>query len=168
MENNGAVKHDEGKPRYDLIPPFALDLVAQVMTYGATKYGERNWEKGLKPERLFAALMRHSWAWMRGETIDPETKLPHLAHAAASVMMLIDTLQKDQQKGMTHGEFISKLGPEFPNEVLAEYMGKGVEVTGDPLQELEATRTIKRLQQDKAMDLLPPTYVAPTKKRGPL
>lgn len=160
MENNGAVKHDEGKPRYDLIPPFALDLVAQVMTYGATKYGERNWEKGLKPERLFAALMRHSWAWMRGETIDPETNLPHLAHAAASVMMLIDTLEKEWQvwDGAARCEEsdIAKLGPEIPNEVLAEFLKESSDAA------------IQQPGQEPRPDLLPPSYRLPIKKRGPL
>lgn len=194
MENNEAVKHDEGKPRYDLIPPFALDLVAQVMTYGATKYGERNWEKGLKPERLFAALMRHSWAWMRGETIDPETNLPHLAHAAASVMMLIDTLHKERQLGMTYKEFLDKLGPEIPNEDLAKYLSVSTKLLDVPLETLNPTREGRQQAQEQIVDmnttqqmpvdvlkgynfdrpepnpdLMPPIIAStPLKKRGPL
>ncbi len=52
-------------------------------------YGERNWEKGMCWGRPFAALMRHMWAWMRGEKVDPETGISHLAHAACNIAFLI-------------------------------------------------------------------------------
>ena len=67
------VKFDQQKPRYELIPPEALDALADLYGKGAQKYGDRNWEKGMKPTRIFGALMRHAWAWLRGETHDPET-----------------------------------------------------------------------------------------------
>lgn len=154
MENDEAVKYDEGKPRYDLIPAIGLDYVAQVMTYGATKYGERNWEKGLEPGRLFAALMRHSWAWMRGEIDDPESKLPHLAHAAASVMMLIDTVHKSGSLSLSvsYKQVMEKLGPEIPNEDLNAY--------------LSVDRNLVKPKPNT--DLLLPTYIEPLKRRGPL
>lgn len=84
-----AIKHDAHKPRYDLIPPEALDAFVQVLTYGAEKYEDRNWEKGMPWGRFFAACMRHLWAWWRGETNDPETGLPHLAHACCCIMFLL-------------------------------------------------------------------------------
>ena len=40
--------------------------------------------------RLFAAAMRHLWEWKRGNNTDYETGLPHLAHAAACCLMLLD------------------------------------------------------------------------------
>jgi hypothetical protein len=83
-----AVKFDQGKPRYDLLPGDALNDIVEVFTHGADKYGERNWEKGLSWGRLFGATMRHMWAWWRGEEIDPDSGLSHLSHAAASVIML--------------------------------------------------------------------------------
>lgn len=82
-------KHDTGKPRYDLIPPESLDAIAQGLTYGANKYGDRNWEGGLSYGRVFAACMRHLWAWWRCEAQDSESGLPHLAHAACCVMFLL-------------------------------------------------------------------------------
>ena len=78
-----ARKDDGGKLRYDLIPPEALEELARVYTVGAERYGERNWERGITWGRLFAALMRHLWAWWRGEMRDPEDGLPHLAHKSA-------------------------------------------------------------------------------------
>ena len=86
-----AIKHDLGKPRFDLIPPRALELVAQVMTVGQKEYGDRNWEKGLKWGRMFGAMMRHAWAFWRGEELDPKSGLPHLAHCGATVLMLLES-----------------------------------------------------------------------------
>ena len=88
------VKHDDGKARYDLLPPDALDAITQVFTYGAAKYADRNWEGGMAWGRLFAAMMRHCWAFWRGEDVDPESGLPHLAHAGACVLMLLAYMQR--------------------------------------------------------------------------
>jgi len=82
-------KFDNGKERFDLLPPDVLFELAKVYTYGATKYEERNWEKGMNWGRLFAALMRHLWKWWRGETYDPESNIHHLSHALANVSFLL-------------------------------------------------------------------------------
>jgi hypothetical protein len=82
------VKFDDDKPRYDLIPPEALEGLAKVLTFGAKKYAPRNWEKGMTWGRVFAALMRHLWAWWRGEDKDAETGLSHLDHAACCIAFL--------------------------------------------------------------------------------
>ncbi len=82
-------KHDANKPRYDLIPPEGIEAIARVLTYGAGKYGDRNWEGGLAWGRVFAACMRHLWAWWRGEGVDEESGLSHLAHAACCLVFLI-------------------------------------------------------------------------------
>ncbi len=88
--NKEAVKFDQDKTRYDLIPPNALQDLAMVYTMGSQKYAARNWEIGLDWSRVFGALMRHSWAWFRGETHDPESGLHHMAHAAWSCLALVE------------------------------------------------------------------------------
>lgn len=87
----GAVKRDSGKPRMDLLPPRALLAVGSVMAYGATTYGAHNWRLGLAWGRLCAAALRHTMAWISGEEHDPESGIPHLAHAAASLLMLLES-----------------------------------------------------------------------------
>lgn len=82
-------KDDSGKTPMHLIAPELLDLTAEVLAYGAEKYAPRNWEKGMAWHRPFAALMRHMWAWWRGDDRDPETGLSHLGHAACCLMFLI-------------------------------------------------------------------------------
>lgn len=84
-----AWKQDGGKPRMDLIAPEMLFGVAEVLRFGAAKYAERNWEAGMSWGRCFGALMRHLWAWWRGEAKDAETGFSHLHHAACCLMFLI-------------------------------------------------------------------------------
>jgi hypothetical protein len=86
-----SVKWDSAKERYDLIPAEALHELAKAYSYGAVKYGDRNWEKrpGLKRTRIFAAIMRHAWAWMQGEERDPESGLHHMAQVAWGALALI-------------------------------------------------------------------------------
>jgi hypothetical protein len=83
------IKHDMQKLRVDLLPPDALLKVSQVLTYGATKYGDRNWEGGMEWNRLYGAALRHLLAWQQGEDLDPESKLSHIAHATANLMFLL-------------------------------------------------------------------------------
>lgn len=85
----GGRKDDDGKPRMDLIPPELLYGVAAVLGYGAKKYGDRNWEKGIQFSRLFAALQRHLWAWWSREEYDLESEQHHLHHAACCLAFLI-------------------------------------------------------------------------------
>lgn len=80
-------KFDENKPRMDLLPMDALLEVAKVLTFGSKKYGDRNWEKGIDPQRLRAAQLRHDAATEMGEFIDSESGLSHVAHKATDALM---------------------------------------------------------------------------------
>lgn len=57
----------DGKPRYDLIPPLALHRVAALYARGAKKYGESNWEKGIPAKRMVASMLRHAYQYQMGE-----------------------------------------------------------------------------------------------------
>mgnify|MGYP007070987273 CR=1 FL=1 len=89
QKSEPAWKQDGGKSRIDLIAPEMVFGVGDVLRFGAAKYAERNWERGMSWGRCFGAVMRHLWAWARGENVDPESGLPHLHHAACGVMFLI-------------------------------------------------------------------------------
>jgi hypothetical protein len=91
-------RYDVGKPRYDLIPPEVLDQLAMLYTVGADKYEERNWEKGMSWSRVFNPLMRHAWAFWRGETHDPETKMNHMIHVAWNALALAHYCGNDKYK----------------------------------------------------------------------
>ena len=92
-------KFDAGKVRIELVPPELLFSVATILTFGANKYADRNWEKGMNWGRVFGALMRHMWCWWGGKgpttksflfgDLDEETGLSHLAHAGCCIAFLI-------------------------------------------------------------------------------
>lgn len=84
-------KFDSGKTEYGLLPPYILEEIAKVMTFGAQKYERENWryvDDGKR--RYFDALQRHIWAWKRGEVYDPESGMHHLAHAGCCLMFLAE------------------------------------------------------------------------------
>ena len=86
-----AGRFSEGKIRYDLIAPWALEQLAKVYTYGTRKYDDDNWWKGLKWRKdVFGCIERHIWKWMRGEKYDDESGLHHLAHAAWNCFTLME------------------------------------------------------------------------------
>ncbi len=95
-------KDDSEKIRYDLIPPELLDGVAEILTFGAKKYDDRNWEKGMDWHRPFRALMNHMWAWWRGQDNDPETGKSHLWHAACNIAFLMAYEQRNVGKDDRH------------------------------------------------------------------
>lgn len=85
------VKFDHGKPKFDFIP---FDLLAgenRVWAKGALKYGPSQWRKGMPMTQPFNALLRHLFAFMRGEDNDPETGESHLDHAACCLRMMQNT-----------------------------------------------------------------------------
>jgi len=87
MKKEG-VKFDGDKVRMELLPFDALEGVAKVLTFGAKKYDDRNWELGMDHERLLGATLRHQSAILQGELIDPESGLPHIDHAICGLMMV--------------------------------------------------------------------------------
>ena len=90
-EKKVGLKFDAGKPRYGLIPAHALEEVVKVLTIGAQKYSDDNWKIVSDGEnRYFDGLMRHVWAFKRGEILDPETKLHHLAHGICNLLFLYE------------------------------------------------------------------------------
>ena len=78
------------KPRLDLLPLAAIEAIAEVLTFGAAKYDDNNWARGARWGRYFSALLRHLFAWWRGEDLDRETGLSHLAHAGCCLVFLME------------------------------------------------------------------------------
>jgi len=58
------------KPRYDLVYLPMFKRWAELMGRGASKYGERNWERAStheELERFKASAFRHFIQWLEGE-----------------------------------------------------------------------------------------------------
>jgi hypothetical protein len=81
--------------RFDLIPTSPLRRLAEHFGRGATKYGDRNWERGYQWSLSYAALQRHLNAFWGGENYDPEfPDSHHLDAAMFHVMALRDFVEK--------------------------------------------------------------------------
>ena len=86
-------KEDMGKLKWECVPLEEVEECARVMTYGSIKYQENpnnpNWIKVKDGfNRYFAALMRHLVEVRKGNYIDKESGLRHMAHAIFNVMAL--------------------------------------------------------------------------------
>jgi|SRR5688572_18743065 len=82
-------KDDGGKLPVELLPFDALEEVAAVLQFGAKKYARRNWEKGISYSRVLGAVLRHTFKYLQGESLDPETGRSHMAHAACECLFLV-------------------------------------------------------------------------------
>lgn len=82
-------KKFEGKPEPTLVYSELIEAIARVRRYGIEKHGtSEDWRS--TPRVLhFDAMLRHVYAYMRGEDKDVESGLPHLWHAAANIMFEI-------------------------------------------------------------------------------
>jgi len=81
-------RYNGGKADLSLIPLCTLEDEARVWMYGKRKYAAWNWAKGMDWSIPLACALRHLSAWQRGEDTDPESGLPHLAHAMCNLRML--------------------------------------------------------------------------------
>lgn len=74
-----------------LWPTTATLMGALGFLDGALKYGRSNFrEVGVRASIYYDAARRHLDAWFEGEDIDPDSGLPHLAHALACLGILVD------------------------------------------------------------------------------
>ena len=85
---NDFIKADEGKLQWSLMPFEQLEDVVRVLMNGAKKYSKDNWKKCDDVTRYKDALMRHVVAYCKGEALDPEDNLSHLAHAICNCLFL--------------------------------------------------------------------------------
>lgn len=85
-----AVKLDNGKPDWSLVPFEALEGMVKVLEFGAKKYSRNNWmtSGGFSYRRVLTACMRHLFAYLSGEDNDPESGLSHIHHAQCNLLFL--------------------------------------------------------------------------------
>jgi len=82
-------KDDQDKARWDLLPWRPIGSIVAVITHGAKKYSSGNWKHVANAQdRYFSAALRHLTAWKQGEHLDPDSGLPHLAHAGCCLLFL--------------------------------------------------------------------------------
>jgi hypothetical protein len=85
-----AKTYDDGKPPLANLPTAGIRAVARVQAYGHKKYGDFwNYRKGMEVSRNLSCAIRHIYAYMDGESKDPESGESHLAHAATRLMFVL-------------------------------------------------------------------------------
>jgi len=82
------LRYNNGKLRYDLVEPRAHRDMVEVLTDGAIKYSDRNWENGMSWTSVIASLKRHLIAIESSEDYDKESGRLHVAHLACNAHFL--------------------------------------------------------------------------------
>lgn len=107
MSQEEALRYNSDKRKWALVDFDSLEDMVKVLEFGAKKYAEHNWKKGLKTHEIFESMMRHMVAYMNGEDNDSESGLPHTGHIMCNAMFLsymhkykpdFDTRYKDVNK----------------------------------------------------------------------
>ncbi len=85
-------KERDGKPEMTMLPAEALFEAAHAFSYGARKYSRDNWRNAPSSTPYVDAALRHLYRHAGAASplpIDEESGLPHLAHAAACVLIAL-------------------------------------------------------------------------------
>lgn len=108
------LRFNSNKLRWSLVDFDALEPMVKVLEFGAQKYADHNWKKGLKTTEVCESLIRHLTAYLRGEDNDQESKLPHVGHILCNAMFLsyihryqptFDDRYKDENKSKCCGDW---------------------------------------------------------------
>jgi 5'(3')-deoxyribonucleotidase len=122
--NHKGLRFNKGKLRYDLVQPNAHEEMVKVLTFGAEKYEDRNWEKGMSWSNVIASLKRHIAAIEKGEDYDEESGLLHAAHVACNAHFLTAYYKIYPQGDDRPHKYLNplKIGLDI-DEVLADWVG---------------------------------------------
>jgi len=93
-QHESGAKVDAGKNRLGLVLggfALALEQVGWIGTFGAEKYSPNGWLSVPDgQERYKDALYRHLLAYERGEDVDKDSDLLHLAHLAWNALAVLE------------------------------------------------------------------------------
>ncbi len=88
--STGSVRQSAvGKGRYDLLPASAVARIARLIERGASKYGDRNWEKGQPLSRYLDSALRHTF-----QLLDHQRDEDHAAAAAWNLLAFLHTAER--------------------------------------------------------------------------
>lgn len=91
LTHTSGAQREKLHTRYDLVPIEGIEAYSRVAEYGAKKYASWNWSAGLPRMQIAASLIRHLWAYMRGQDNDDGpggSGLPHTDHIVWNAVAL--------------------------------------------------------------------------------
>jgi uncharacterized HAD superfamily protein len=131
-EESVGLRFNDGKLRYDLQHPKAIEGLVEVLTLGSKKYAPRNWEKGMNWTIVIASLKRHLAAIEKGEDYDEETGLLHADHIQCNAHFLSAYYQIAPQFDDRNHQYLKpkKIGLDIDG-VLADFVGHLMKISGN-------------------------------------
>ncbi len=97
---SGAMREKLAAIPYDLMPfQEAAEAYCRVAEFGAQKYAPWNWSKGLPRVQVLGSLLRHTWAYLRGEERDKDSGLLHTDHILWNAVALSHNVHWNLEDG---------------------------------------------------------------------
>ena len=121
---------------FSTVPAVPVAEIGLAMLEGALKYGRHNYRAvGVRSSVYYDAALRHLTRWWEGEDIDPDSGLPHIIKAMASLIVLRDSeitgkLVDDRpptspEWATSLNEMAAKLIEQYPEAKAAFIKGEG-------------------------------------------
>lgn len=108
----GAAREKLTNLPYDLVPFQEMtESYVRVAEMGAKKYAPWNWTLGLSRVQLMCSMLRHIFAYLRGEECDPESGLCHADHILWNAVALVHNVYhglEDDRRPEPHREYKEK------------------------------------------------------------
>ena len=123
---SGALREALGVPYMRQLPLEGLAAGAAALEYGAMKYADRNWEKGLPWQQMIDSLKRHIDDFERRKDFDDGPSgsgLPHVCMIMAGALMLSSSVirgigEDDRMAETSDRAFCAKDCAKWINEQL--------------------------------------------------
>lgn len=85
---------------YDLVPFQEMtEAYSRVAEFGARKYAAWNWSLGLPRVQILGSLLRHTFAYLRGEECDADSGLLHTDHILWNAVTLVHNVHWNLEDG---------------------------------------------------------------------
>lgn len=109
-------KSDNGKLPIHMVPMEIVKNIAAIRKYGFEKYNAPNNWVLVEKTRYIDAMLRHIISYLEGETIDPESGLPHLWHAECNMAFISEMERPDWEE---YKRKLIKQDPLLQNQINA-------------------------------------------------
>jgi hypothetical protein len=165
------------KPRcYHVLSGHVQRLVSLAMMEGAMKYGSHNYRvAGVRASVYYDATLEHLDSYWEGETTDPDSGLPHVIKAIASLYVLADAIvqgkcEDDRPPNFVNlQEFKKSLQPivddlfrKYPNPVKGYTQKEIDKELGESKRNPDADMTAREAQNlDKLVRTQPTEFYPP-------